>query len=145
MTTTAIRPLTPTSIPAERGEAHGSYDGRYRLYTVEHLPFDALPGYSHGGPSTVVTDGWSMSTSSICRFLSSASVAAADDGKHTLSLRRLRDGADHNSYDPEAWEKHELDGGRYALRSDASEAAYNVGALAFMVYHRDAPKWGLPA
>ena len=45
-----VKPLTPTSVPELRGRCDppgpgypDGYDGRYRLYTVDHLPFGVLP------------------------------------------------------------------------------------------------------
>ena len=119
------------------------YDGRYRLYTNEHVEFDALPPYADGGPAMVVVDGYSMSTSNVSGF-SSRAVLAADDGMFTLNLSMpIRDGV--GSMAPILrFDKHELDGTKYATRHDASRAAFDAGTLAFMVYERDAAKWGLP-
>lgn len=130
-TTTTAPTVTPASVPPLRGDVHGTYDGRYRLYGVEHLPWGALPAYRRGGPATVVRDGWNKSTSSLCRALSSPAVIAGDDGTHKLSL----------SY---RGEPHPLNGTRWALESDADEAAYNVGATAYYVPERDAARYGLP-
>jgi hypothetical protein len=115
-------------------------DGRYRLYTSEHLDFDALPSYRDGGPSLVVVDGYCMSTSSVSGF-SSRAVLAADDGMHTLSLSKPVRGFE---WDITRRDKHPLDGTKYATAPDARRAAFDAGAMAYMVYERDAAKWGLP-
>lgn len=134
--------ITLTSVPEQRGEirTYGG-DGRYRLYTIEHLPFDALPSYSDGGPATVTNDGWSMSTSSNCRIFSSPSVNAADDRMHTLRLTTHPVGV---PWSLENDVKHPLNGTKYATAADAKRAAYEAGGIGFMVYNRDAAKWGLP-
>lgn len=132
------------SAPAIQGEREPWRDGRYRIYTHEHLDFDALPSYRDGGPATVVVDGYSMSTSSVSRVLSSASVIAADDGMRTLNLSTpILDGEGSTAVIT-GFDKHPLDGTRYATDVDARRAAFDAGALAFMVYERDAAKWGLP-
>lgn len=117
--------MTITTIPAAQGRT------TYRLYTVEDLPFDAIPTYRDGGPAKVSMPGWSKSTSSMCPIFSSPSVIAADDRRITLSLRLNG-------------EPHPLDKSTYATQDEADRAAYEVGASAFMVYDRDAAKWGLP-
>lgn len=133
-----------TSLPQVQGAHEGWRDGRYRIYTAEHIDFDALPSYSDGGPAKVAHDGWCVSYSSLSRAMSSASVIAADDGMHTLSIHR---GAHYEQVDGETRyvaEYHPLDRTKYALQSDAQRAAFEGGATAFMVYERDAAKWGLP-
>lgn len=126
------------ALPELAGERWSWRDGRYRVYTVAHLPFEALPAYADGGPATVALGVWGVSTSSLCRAFSSPSVAAADDGMHTLSVYRFATpgGADI--------ERHALDGTTYATGRDASRAAYEAGLLGFMVYERDAGRFGLP-
>lgn len=128
------------TVPAMHGEIHEyGYDGRYRLYTVDHLPFDALPSYGDGGPAKVVLDPWGTSTSSLCGFMSSPSVAAADDGMVTLNVYRV------DSPASQPMVRHPLDGTRYATTRDADRAAYEAGVTAFMVYEREAARFGLPS
>lgn len=125
--------VTPATLPALKG------DGRYRVYTVEHLPFDALPAYDEGGPATVRGDEWNVSTSHLSAAFASPSVVAADDGMYTLSVFKFTHpggGAD--------LVRHPLDGTKYATRRDANRAAYEAGLLGFMVYESDAPSYGLP-
>lgn len=121
--------ITPTSVPAAQGI------NRYRLYTVEHLPFGALPSYRDGGPASVAMPGWSKSTSTVSRLFSSSEVVA--DGTVTLNLRH---------YQPVTggYEPHALDKTTYATQADADRASYEVGASAYMVYDCDAADWGLP-
>lgn len=76
------------AIPAIQGKRYSWSDGRYRIYTRDHIDFDTLPSYDDGGPATVVIDGYSMSTSTLSRALSSPEVVAADDGMHTLNLSK---------------------------------------------------------
>lgn len=122
--------------PMLRGAIYpGGYDGRYRLYTVDDVPFNRFPEYP-AGPSTVVVDGWSKSTSSLSRIFSSPSVVAADDGLHKLRLTR-HDGTGA------VVERHALDGGKYRSQREATRAAYEAGCLAFMVYEKDADRYGL--
>ena len=129
------------SVPPLRGTVHhDGYDGRYRVWTAANgIIFDALPGFQSGGPTMVAINGWSFSTSRLCRALSSASVADADDGMHTVGCSRGR------GEEQEATEKHPLLNGRkFPLRRDADRAAYDAGVLGFMVYERDADRYGLP-
>lgn len=127
---------TYTSLPEVSGTVSDSYDGRYRLWTISHgVDFDALPSYYDGGPAIVVIDGWHKSTSSVCRALSSPSVVAADDGTHVLNL--WQGTATSPAY-------HELHGKHFPTDRDADRAAYNAGTTAFMVYERDAARFGLP-
>lgn len=121
--------ITPTSVPAAQGVT------RYRLYTVEHLPFGALPSYRDGGPAKVALPGWAVSTSTVSRLFSSSEVVA--DGTVTLNLRQYQ--PDTFDYTP-----HALDKTTYPTQADADRASYEVGASAYMVYDRDAADWGLP-
>ena len=114
-----------SSKPEVRGHASEHYDGRYRLYTVNHVPYGTYPRYVDGGPAMVVVDGWGKSVSSLCRIFSSQSVIEADDRQHTLSLRR-------------AGGLHSLNGTKYPTSEAADQAAYEVGATAYMVYERNA-------
>ena len=130
--------MTTTHAPEIHGSATEYRDSRYRLYTVEHLPFDALPSYRDGGPSTVVVNGWSTSTSSLCGVFSSPSVVAADDRKFTVSAHRVGDYSNPGAqYAP----KHPLDGQKFGTQTDADRALYEAGLTAKMVYLRDAHKW----
>lgn len=142
-TTTLARPLLESGVPlpakVNPGPDYHGQDWSYRVYGIEHLPFNALPAWRDGGPATVARDGWSKSTSSRCRALSSPSVIAGDDGMTTLNLRRLDPANPNGPGIP-----HELNGTRYALQSDADRAAYEAGATGFMVYTREAARWGLP-
>lgn len=103
---------------------HG-YDGRYRLYTVDRLPFDALPPYEEGGPAKVVLNPWGCSTESSCC-----------DDKITLKIYRV----DGSVGQP--MERHPLYGTRYDTRRDADRAAYNAGVTAFFVFEKDAASYG---
>ena len=100
-------------------------NGGYRLYTVEHLPFDALPEYMDGGPPLVVIDPWAVSTS----FPTDDS----DGPQYTLHARTVD------------MEPHPLNGSRYATRRDADRAVYDAGLLAFMVYEREAADFPITA
>jgi hypothetical protein len=128
------------ALPAVEGELWSWRDGRYRLYTVDHVDFDALPAYGDGGPAKVVLDGWAMSTSSLSRALSSPSVVARDDGMHTLNIDRVVNERPGGG----SADRHPLDGTRYATYRDADRAAYGAGIVGFMVYERDAAGFGLP-
>ena len=128
----------PKGLPADDLAALGSYKRRtYRLITVAEAPFDAFPPYSEGGPAKVTNTEYSVSTSSLCGVLSSPEVVQRDDRKHTLNLSRRVPGLPLS--DPGAYEKHPLDGTKYATQRDADRAAYEAGALAFMVY--DDSRW----
>lgn len=132
------------SIPEQQGEiASYGYDGRHRLYTHEHIDFDALPDYREGGPATVAHTGWSMSTSSTS-VLSSPSVLAEAlaNPASRFTLNSARGGHYENGH--YVVERHELDGTFYASDRDARRAAFNAGILAYMVYNREAAKLGLP-
>lgn len=137
--------MNVTSIPTQvHGEIRTYGDGRYRLWTVEHVAFDDVAPYSKGGPAKVVIDGWSTSTSSLSRIFSSASVVAADDGMHKVSA--TRDGH-YEEVDGETRyvsTKHALHGQRFATQRDADRAVFNAGLTAFMVYEREAATHGFP-
>lgn len=130
------------SLPQLEGTVQTWRDGRYRIYTVEHIDFDTLPQYRDGGPPMIAINGYNVSYSTLSRMFSSANVIAADDGLHGLSIFTTlydQDGMYAGS------ERHELDGTRYATQRDASRAAFEAGALGFMVYERDVERLGLPA
>jgi hypothetical protein len=103
-------------------------DGRYRLFTATHAPFDTFPPPPHPRPALVTVDPWGVSYAHLNRLFSSPSVVAADDGLVTLHAYRP-DG-------PRRLIHHELDGTRYPTVRDAQRAAYDAGLLAFMVYER---------
>lgn len=111
-----------------------SKERQYRLYTVEHVPFETFPAYAEGGPATTAHTEWSVSGSYLNRALSSPSVVAADDGLYTLHVYRFEGSVTASI-------KHELDGTKYATDREATKAAYEAGVLAFMVYERDEAQW----
>ncbi len=119
--------MTATTPPVEGQIFPTGYDGRYRLYTIAHLPFDALPSYAEGGPAKVVLDPWDVSTTS---------PTEGEGGRVTLNV--------YPATSRQTGERHPLDGTRYDDREDADRAAYDAGLLAFMVYERDAARYGLP-
>lgn len=130
--------VTVVTVPELRGHQYewSDDDTRHRVWTVAHgLDFDAVPDHDDGGPATVTVGGWQVSTMRLCAMLSSPSVVAADDGKYQLNLWRGS---------PVLPDRHPLDGNRYASQRDADRAAYEAGALGFMVYQRDAERFGLP-
>lgn len=136
--------MTTTTHPDLHGDVWESgYDGRYRLYTIEHVPFGTFPAYTDGGPSRVTYNGWGVSSSSLDRVLSSRDVIAQDDGKVTLNISRYH-GPVCGPYDPALIEKHPLDGTKHATQHDADQAAYEAGCLAYMVYEKDRARYGLP-
>lgn len=148
MTTTT--PTTPAAIdiPADKlppleGKLWSTRDGRYRLYTVDSLPFDALPAYCDGGPAQVAHTDWAVAFPRTCRVFSSPSVVAADDGMITLDACKIPLNLDLTK-DPLVVE-HPLNGTKYPTQRDADRAAYNAGLTAFMVYERHARRYGLPA
>lgn len=114
-------------LPATSGSIAPERDGRYRLYTADVLPFDAVPAYP-AGPALVAHTTWGVSTST----------GDGIDGAQ-LNVHRFASGAAGPG------ERHELDGHLYRTYRDAQHAAYDAGVLAFMIYHKDAPRWGLPA
>jgi hypothetical protein len=130
------------SLPQLQGSIEPWRDGRYRVYTVEHIEFDALPQYSDGGPAMIALGAYNVSYRTLDRMFSSAAVIAADDGMHVLSIFTTLYDAD-GMYAGSA--KHELDGTRYPTQLDARRAAFEAGAIGFMVYERDVERLGLPA
>lgn len=132
--TTAAEPTTALArvqlaLPPLQGVCSPTYDGRYRLYTVDHLPFDALPAYSDGGPAMVAVGEWCVSYV----------VDHSTDWACTLKVYRAAGAAGT------ADEHHPLYGATYTDIRDAERAAYEAGALAFAVYERDASRWDLPS
>jgi hypothetical protein len=107
--------------------------GGYRLWTAAHgLDFDAMP---ERGAQLVPFNGWHAPKTCLCRSQSSASVVAADDNMVTLGMWRG---------DAAKPQRHALDGTKYPTHLDANRAAYNAGAMAFMVYEDQAGRFGLP-
>lgn len=121
--------ITPATIPDLYGDVTALGDYRYRLYTVAELPFEAMLGRRDGGPGMAVIDGW----------------AVGYTGTKPARLNARRGGyTEEGRYDPNLVERHELDGVEYPTMRDAERAAYDAGLLAFMVYERDAARFGLP-
>ena len=120
-----------------RGKVYADgHDGRYALVGVADAPFDALPSYREGGPSTVVVNGWCTSVGHLDRVLSSPEAVAADDGMHTIRAHR-------DALDGQGITYHALHGTRWALASDANEALYNAGLNARMVYVKDFDRYAV--
>lgn len=105
----------------------GSGQWQYRLYTVEHIPFEAFPSYSEGGPATVTHTGWAVSAVKL--YSEETSAASHEDGAHVLNVYRLEGSKLVN---------HPLDGTQYPSSREAKKAAYAAGLLAFQVYERNA-------
>jgi hypothetical protein len=106
-------------------------NGRYRVFTVEHLPYGALPAYPEG-PAQVTIEPWCVSTSSLSP-LSSPSVLAADDGMTTLSVHKMTGGCEH----------HAVHGTKHATKDDADRTAYEAGVTGYMIYERDRERLGI--
>ena len=110
--------------PSIEGTSDKWGDGRYRVYTIEHIPFDTLSPWNAGGPRMVTIDGWGVSK----------------DGYKDVTLSVFRfDHMTRSSATPHPT----LDGATYATFLDADRAAYEAGVLGFMVYERDAERFGL--
>lgn len=124
------------NFPPVKGDVTEWRDGRYRIWTVQHVPFDQFPAYGEGGPAMVALGDWGVSTQSLCRLFSSQSVIDADDGKHELHVYRF-------PKEPGPMERHELYGTKYDTSRDADRAAYEAGVLGYMVYLCDEAEFGL--
>lgn len=127
--------------PQMQGQKYDWHDGRYRIWTVNEVPYGRFPTYADHGPSAVpmVTHTeWGVSYPRLCRVLSPPSVVAADDGKIELSISRIVEKP--GNYDVI---RHPLDGTKYDTDSDAQRAAYEAGVVAYMVYVKDEAKYGL--
>jgi len=125
--------------PPIKGTKYDWYDGRYRIWTVNDIPFDRLATNEYDRPGMVTHTEWGVSYPRMRRVLSSPEVVAADDGKIELSISRIE-------HKPEGGcdiIKHPLDGTRYDTDRDVSRAAYEAGVIAFMVYVKDEAKYGL--
>ncbi|MBQ1048458.1 hypothetical protein KBX50_08265 [Micromonospora sp. C51] len=114
----------PASVPELKGERTSHRDGRYRVYTREHLPFDALP---EGHPGALVSLDWSVAVTREGRC-----------GEYTYAVGavRLVDGKD--------LVQHALEGTPCESYRDGYRIAYEAGLLGFMVYEYDAARYGLP-
>lgn len=123
--------------PALHGVIYADgHDGRYRLYTIDYLPFGALPPHGNAGPGTVALNGWVTSTSTTSRGVASTHLALVDNGRVTIGAHRGYAGSGPR-------ERHELDGTTYATQADAARALYEAGLTGFMVFERDAARLGL--
>lgn len=124
-----------------RPEIQGLLRKPYRLWTIEHIPFDRLPAYSNGGPARVALDPWSISTSQLCKLFTSSSViekarAAGTDNQVTLNAREI-------FLDGRPTRPHALDKTVYSSKRAADRAAYEAGLTAFLVYECDERKYNL--
>jgi hypothetical protein len=119
--------VTPTRLPRLQG---GSPNTLYRLYTVEELPWDAVPTYAEGGPACAVIGGWH--------------VAYQQEGGEPIWQLLCRKLSMRYDSIGQIAERHPLHGTHYPTLQDAQRAAYEGGALARMVYERDAARFGLP-
>jgi hypothetical protein len=86
----------------------------YRLFNREFVDYDDLAGLH----SRVTTDGWGVSYTSVYGEGDRVTL-------HIYDTAKLHAGGDY---------KHPLYGTTYDTLEDASRAAFDVGALAFMVY-----------
>jgi hypothetical protein len=123
---------TPDLVPDAAGSG-------YRLYTIQHVPFDRFPVHEDGGPALVPHGPWRVSYSRHVRVSFSPAIAARGDGKVGLSVHRF----EGNDPVGGAIVRSELDGTRYPTGREATRAAYEGGYLAFMVPEQDAPRFGL--
>lgn len=102
-----------------------SFPWTYEFFTAEDTPFEDKVDLPES--ALVTTDDWCVSYTSLDRVLSAPEVVAEDDGKVMLRIHRPFGG-----YGP-GGDKHPLYGTKYDTRRDASKAAYEAGALKFMV------------
>lgn len=96
------------------------HDGRFRTWTVDHIPFDELPEYEPGprSPATVSIDGWQLNWYGDALYV----------------------------YHPETDAYHALHGQLgYPTARDAERAWYDAGVLGLMVYEDVAADYGLPS
>lgn len=100
----------------------------YRIHGVKTMSWDE--GKATGWP-TVASDEWSFSTSSLSRWMSSASVVEADDGKHTLNAHRTIGPTFGDTED------HPLNGTKYDTAAAADRAGYEAGLLFFFESVKD--------
>lgn len=117
--------IHPASLPTLKGSG---FRGGYRMYTVDHIPFDALPAYSDGGPGMATHNGWCVSYEM--------------GGEPGVVLHVYRSYADS---EPVPGKHHALYGTRYDDEQSARRAAYEAGAVGFQVFDEHAPLWGLPS
>lgn len=118
----------------DKPDITGSFT-RYRVWTVNHIPYDHIPRYADGGAAIVVLDGWSTSTSSLNLGMSYGLDPATVDRRHTLHISQW-DGSRQIG-------THPLDGTRYDTREEADRAAYDAGLTGFFVKVADEAKYGL--
>ena len=110
----------------------------YRLYTIEHLPFDHW-GEGETRPRTVVTDGWGKSTTGYDRLFGAILGAEVPERPDEVTLNVYR-----VPFSPDD-ERHPLDKTVWPTKRDADRAAYEAGITAFMVYEDQRERLGLPA
>ena len=114
--------------------ARGSHKLVYRLYTVAHLPFPALA--IEGGPKLVTVGGWRVDY-----LLKQAPPSGMYGRGHatveSVTLAVVRGGILRTR-------RHQLDGTVVGSVAEAHRVAYDEGLLAWMVYDRDAERFGLP-
>lgn len=104
------------------------FRGGFRVYTRQHCSFDRFPARNDGGPSLVTVDGWGVSYST--------DVSHLYGGERTDTQVKLSIAKNHG--DEEGFEFHALNGTKYDTTRDAQRAAFDAGALGFMVYEDDA-------
>jgi hypothetical protein len=131
-------PQNVADYPPMQGQEYDWHDGRYRIWTVNEVPYDRFPRYGKGGPAIVALDDYSTSVSVPC-YLFGVRPANADD-RVTLNLRRI---TGRSATGLPEMEPHELNGTKYDTTEDADRAAYEAGCTAYMVYVKDEAKYGL--
>lgn len=124
--------------PIQSGVSFDGYDGRYRIWTVNEVPWGRFPSWPEGPPTVAHTE-WGVSYPRLCRWLSSPEVVAADDGMVELSVSRLQRNDDGRT----EIIRHPLNGSKYATDDDAQRAAYEAGLTAYMLYVRDEARHGI--
>ncbi len=106
--------------PLQDPHSSPNHDGRFRTWTVEHIPFEDLPTYEPGprSPATVSINGWQVHWYGDALYV----------------------------YHPDTNAYHELHGKRgYPTIEDAERAWYDAGVLGLMVYEDVAAEYGLPS
>jgi hypothetical protein len=106
-------------VPELVGNLTRNHDGRYRMWTVDHIPFDEIPAYDPGtGVGLVAVDGWGLNWYGDALY----------------------------AYRKETDEYHPLHGQRgYSTRNDANRAWYDAGLMGLMAYENVAAQFGLPS
>lgn len=107
-----------STLPALRGtETTASerrpFRGGYRIFHIDHLSYDQAQTMRG---AFVASTEWGVSYT----------LGAHIDGA-ILNVHRV-------TFNPLVVTKHDLDGGTYPSRDDASRAAYEAGLLGYMVY-----------